>query len=99
MDATPRGGARDVAPPDYDMPNAMHDLAASVSDIQSRIGAALTSYLGVTAEDFTNLFWLVLICNMSSLLPLAGLGWLDEAEKEWEGEGEEVVGLKEGGSD
>jgi hypothetical protein len=36
---------------------------------------------------------------MSSLLPLAGLGWLDEAEKEWEGEGEEVVGLKEGGSD
>ena len=63
------------------------------------LGAALTSYLGVTAEDFTNLFWLVLICNMSSLLPLAGLGWLDEAEKEWEGEGEEVVGLKEGGSD
>ena len=63
------------------------------------LGAALTSYLGVTAEDFTNLFWLVLICNMSSLLPLAGLGWLDEAEKEWEGEGEEVVALKEGGSD
>ena len=63
------------------------------------LGAALTSYLGVTAEDFTNLFWLVLICNMSSLLPLAVLGWLDEAEKEWEGEGEEVVGLKEGGSD
>jgi hypothetical protein len=63
------------------------------------LGAALTSYLGVTAEDFTNLFWLVLICNLSSLMPLAGLRWLDEADKEWEREEDAVAALKEGGSD
>ena len=63
------------------------------------LGAALTSYLGVTAEDFTNLFWLVLICNLSSLMPLAGLRWLDEADKEWESEEDAVIALKEGGSD
>ena len=63
------------------------------------LGAALTSYLGVTAEDFTNLFWLVLICNLSSLMPLAGLRWLDEADKEWGGEEDAVAALKEGGSD
>lgn len=63
------------------------------------LGAALTSYLGVTAEDFTNLFWLVLICNLSSLMPLAGLRWLDEADKECEGEEDAVAALKEGGSD
>ena len=63
------------------------------------LGAALTSYLGVTAEDFTNLFWLVLICNLSSLMPLAGLRWLDEADKEWESEEDAVAALKEGGSD
>ena len=63
------------------------------------LGAALTSYLGVTAEDFTNLFWLVLICNLSSLMPLAGLRSLDEADKEWESEEDAVAALKEGGSD
>lgn len=44
-------------------------------------GAGLTSALGVTSDNFDNLFWLVLICNLSSLVPLLGLGWLDEAEK------------------
>ena len=43
------------------------------------LGAGVTSALGVTSENFENLFWLVLICNASSLAPLAGLGWLDEA--------------------
>ena len=46
------------------------------------LGAGLTSALGVTSENFDNLFWLVLICNLSSLAPLAGLGWLDEAPEE-----------------
>lgn len=44
------------------------------------LGAALTSALGVTSENFDNLFELVLLCNLSSLVPLLGLGWLDEAE-------------------
>jgi len=34
------------------------------------LGGLLTDYLGVTADNFDNLFWLVLICNLSSLAPL-----------------------------
>ena len=50
----------------------------------SELGALLTSYLGVSTSaegstDFTHLFDLVLICNLSSLLPLLGLGLLDAA--------------------
>lgn len=50
--------------------------------VSGALGAGLTKALGVTADDFENLFWLVLVCNLSSLAPLAGLGWLDEAPGE-----------------
>ena len=50
--------------------------------VSGALGAALTSALGVTSENFDNLFWLVLVCNLSSLAPLAGLGWLDEAPED-----------------
>ena len=36
--------------------------------------------MGVTEENFDGLFALVLICNLSSLVPLLGLRWLDEAD-------------------
>ena len=52
--------------------------------VSGALGAGLTSALGVTSENFDNLFWLVLVCNLSSLAPLAGLGWLDEAPEEEE---------------
>ena len=52
----------------------------------SELGALLTDVLGVKASadsggatDFTNLALLVTICNLSSLLPLLCLGWLDAA--------------------
>lgn len=45
------------------------------------LGAGLTAALGVESDNFENLFSLVLICNLSSLVPLACLGWLDEADK------------------
>ena len=38
------------------------------------LGAGLTALLGVAADNFTNFFWLVLICNLLSLLPLAFVG-------------------------
>jgi hypothetical protein len=38
------------------------------------LGAGLTALLGVAADNFTNLFWLVLICNLLSLFPLAFVG-------------------------
>ena len=51
------------------------------------------------ATDFTNLGLLVAICNLSSLLPLLALGWLDEApalpsegEEEMKGVVVEVTG-------
>ncbi|CAK9860280.1 unnamed protein product [Sphagnum jensenii] len=40
------------------------------------IGAALTQLLGVTSENFQNLALLLVLCNVSSLLPLPFLGLL-----------------------
>ena len=51
----------------------------------TELGAVLTAWLGVSASedgggiDFTNLGLLITICNLSSLLPLLALDWLDEA--------------------
>lgn len=42
----------------------------------SALGAALTSTLGVTSSDFSNMFLLVSICVMSTLLPAPFLGLL-----------------------
>jgi len=44
------------------------------------LGAGLTKTLGVTADNFDNLFLLVLICNVASLLPLAALNLVDEVK-------------------
>lgn len=38
--------------------------------VASAVGAGLTDMLHVTESNFNNLFWLVLLCNMSALLPL-----------------------------
>jgi hypothetical protein len=38
--------------------------------VSHELGAGLTSWLGVTETDFTNLWLLLLITNLSSLLPL-----------------------------
>ncbi|MGI0489024.1 folate/biopterin family MFS transporter [Pantanalinema rosaneae CENA516] len=42
-------------------------------------GALLMHWLGITANDFTNLTWLVIITNLSTLLPLPFLSWLPAA--------------------
>ena len=47
-----------------------------------QLGAGLTYLLGVTESNFDNLWLLILIANLSSLLPLPLLNWLpDENEK------------------
>ncbi|KAG5177150.1 BT1 family-domain-containing protein [Tribonema minus] len=50
--------------------------------VGSELGAALTKSIGVTETDFTNLGKLgrVLLCNLSSLLPLPFLKWIEEDE-------------------
>eukprot|EP00879_Flechtneria_rotunda_P032031 GHRR01035179.1.p2 GENE.GHRR01035179.1~~GHRR01035179.1.p2 ORF type:complete len:145 (+),score=54.12 GHRR01035179.1:119-553(+) len=40
------------------------------------LGAGLTSVLGITSTDFSNLFLLLVICNISTLLPAPFLGLL-----------------------
>jgi folate/biopterin transporter len=45
-----------------------------------QLGAGLTYFLGVTDVNFINLWLLVLITNLSNLLPLPLLGWLPETQ-------------------
>ncbi|KAM3261036.1 hypothetical protein ACQJBY_051979 [Aegilops geniculata] len=42
------------------------------------VGAGLTQFLGVTRDNFENLALLIVICNLSSLLPLPLLGLLPD---------------------
>lgn len=55
-------------------------LLMSVLNVSSlcsaQLGALLTYMLGVTDTDFTNLWLLILITNLSSLLPLPLIRWL-----------------------
>lgn len=58
------------------------------STVGTELGAALTKLLSVTETDFSNLALLTIICNVSSLLPLVFIGWLDgvgdESQEEME---------------
>lgn len=47
------------------------------STVGTELGAVLTKYLGVTENDFSNLWLLNIICNVSSLYPLIFIGLLD----------------------
>ncbi len=49
--------------------------------VSYELGAILTHWLGVTDHNFDKLWILVLIANLSSLLPLPLLGWLPSAEE------------------
>jgi folate/biopterin transporter len=44
------------------------------------LGAVLMHWLGISEHNFTNLALLVIITNLSTLLPLPFLGWLPAAE-------------------
>ena len=48
--------------------------------LSHELGALLTSWLGVTETNFDNLWLLVIITNLSTLLPLPFLGWLPSAD-------------------
>jgi folate/biopterin transporter len=58
------------------------------STVGTELGAGLTKILGVTETDFSNLALLTIICNVSSLLPLVFIRWLDgvgdESQEEME---------------
>jgi folate/biopterin transporter len=56
--------------------------------VSQELGALLTHWLGITESNFENLWLLVVIANLSTLMPLPFLGWLpakdpkDATEKE-----------------
>lgn len=52
---------------------SIHNIAGFVS---YESGAWLMSVLGITEDNFTNLWLLVVITNLTTLLPLPLLGWL-----------------------
>ena len=68
------------------------------STVGTEVGAALTKALSVTETDFSNLPLLTIICNVSSLIPLALIGWLDgvgdESQEEMEAKGTDAINGK-----
>ena len=48
--------------------------------LSHELGAVLTSWLGVTESNFDKLWLLVIITNLSTLLPLPFLGWLPASD-------------------
>ncbi len=52
--------------------------------LSHELGALLTSWLGVTENNFEHLWLLVIITNLSTLLPLPFLGWLPSGDPQAE---------------
>ena len=52
--------------------------------LSHELGALLTSWLGVTESNFDRLWILVIITNLSTLLPLPFLGWLPSGDSQAE---------------
>jgi BT1 family len=52
--------------------------------LSHELGALLTAWLGVTESNFEQLWLLVIITNLSTLLPLPFLGWLPSGDPQTE---------------
>ena len=49
---------------------ALMSISNASGGVSELLGASLSKLLGITAHEFANMAWLVLICTLSSLLPL-----------------------------
>jgi BT1 family len=56
--------------------------------VSYEFGAVLTHWLGVNESNFDKLWLLVVITNLTTLLPLPFLGWLPAAGQERDAEGQ-----------
>jgi folate/biopterin transporter len=56
----------------------------SAGTVSQALGALITYWLGITATNFESLWLLVLITNLSTLLPLPFINWLPAAEEQAE---------------
>ncbi|NEO30113.1 MAG: folate/biopterin family MFS transporter [Symploca sp. SIO3C6] len=61
--------------------------------LSHELGALLTHWLGVTETNFDQLWLLLVITNVSSLLPLPFLGWLPAADPQAEIKSQEDLSL------
>ena len=68
------------------------------STLGTEIGALMTKGLGITDSNFDNLALLTVICSVTSLYPLAFIGWLDGVgdvtEEEMEQANEAVIDVE-----
>ncbi|MEH1850596.1 MAG: folate/biopterin family MFS transporter [Nostoc sp.] len=56
----------------------------SAGTVSQAFGALITYWLGITATNFESLWLLVLITNLSTLLPLPFINWLPAAQEQTE---------------
>ena len=60
----------------------MYAVIMSVSNLGgvlgTQFGALITWQLGITDDNLENFWILVLICNISTVLPLVFIGWVPE---------------------
>ncbi|QMS87776.1 folate/biopterin family MFS transporter [Nostoc edaphicum CCNP1411] len=56
----------------------------SAATVSHAFGALITYWLGITATNFESLWLLVVITNLSTLLPLPFINWLPAAEEQTE---------------
>ncbi|MEH2266560.1 folate/biopterin family MFS transporter [Nostoc sp.] len=56
----------------------------SAGTVSQALGALITYWLGITSTNFESLWLLVLITNLSTLLPLPFINWLPAAEEQAE---------------
>ncbi len=56
----------------------------SAGTVSQALGALITYWLGITATNFESLWLLVVITNLSTLLPLPFINWLPAAEEQTE---------------
>ncbi|QHG15207.1 folate/biopterin family MFS transporter [Nostoc sp. ATCC 53789] len=56
----------------------------SAGTVSQALGALITYWLGITATNFESLWLLVIITNLSTLLPLPFINWLPAAEEQAE---------------
>jgi folate/biopterin transporter len=56
----------------------------SASTVSHALGALITYWLGITATNFESLWLLVVITNLSTLLPLPFINWLPAANEQTE---------------
>jgi hypothetical protein len=62
----------------------MYALIMSINNLGGVVGALtgsiVTNMLGVTAKHLENFWLLVLICNLTTLLPLLLINWIPEED-------------------